>query len=293
MIISKIISGLGNQLFQYVVGKQLALEKKVELKLDISFFSSQNLRNYKLNAYNINSRLASENEINKFTTVYSSKTLYSRLYRKTEKFLPRTKRRFFKEETPWQYEPELFKVSSDIYLDGYWQHYKYFTNIEPSILKELVVKEVYESSLQSVLYNVMNNSNAVSIHIRRGDYISDKVAYNLMGILPLSYYYSAVAYIKQHIPTPNFYIFSDDLDWVKKNLIINDYCNYIDSGKDYIDLDLMSKCKHNIIANSSFSWWSAFLNQNPNKIVIGPKQWVVPTEINNRIELLFPSWIKI
>ncbi|RYX82273.1 alpha-1,2-fucosyltransferase, partial [bacterium] len=215
------------------------------------------------------------------------------VYRKTEKLLPRTKRKLFKEENPWHFEPDLFHVSSNIYLDGYWQHYKYFENISPQILKELVVKEAYSPSIKIISNSIINDVNSVSIHIRRGDYLTDKEAFQLMGLMPINYYKTAINYIKQKLTNPNFYIFSDDLDWVKSNLKIDAPTYYIDGGKDYIDLELMSKCKHNIIANSSFSWWAAFLNNNSAKIVIAPNQWVVPPEINKRIELIFPSWIKI
>lgn len=293
MIISKVISGLGNQLFQYALGRQISIEKNTPLKLDTTFFNSQDLRSYKLNNYNINADIASSEEINYFLYKYNTNMLSSRVLRKTEKLLPRTKRKLFKEEVPWQYEPELFKVSSNIYIDGYWQHYKYFENIDPLIFKELTIKSPYTDFVQSTIQHIIGNENSVSIHIRRGDYITDKQANNLMGVLPLNYYYSAIDIIKQRILNPTFYIFSDDLEWVKNNLSISSPCRYIDGGKDYFDLDLMSKCKHNIIANSSFSWWGAFLNKNINKIVIAPKQWVLPESINKNIELIFPSWTKI
>ena len=292
MIITKLISGLGNQLFQYAIGKQLSITRNTELKLDISFFESQNLRGFKLNNYNIGSQIATEEDISKYLGLYNN-SLYSRIYRKAEKVLPRTHRKLFKEEVPWQYEPSLFKVSDNVYLDGYWQNYKYFENLDSIIYEEFIVKEVYKYSVQSVLNNINKDQNSVSIHIRRGDYVTDKEAFNLMGLLPVSYYYLAIDFIKQKISNPNFYIFSDDMDWVKSNLEINAPCCYVDGGKDYIDLELMSKCKHNIIANSSFSWWAAFLNRNPDKIVIAPEKWVIPPEINKRIELIFPSWIKI
>ncbi len=293
MVISKIISGLGNQLFQYAVGRQISIEKRVSLKLDITFFESQDLRSYKLNNYNINADIASSEEVKYFLYKYNNSLLPSKVLRKVEKLLPRTKRKLFKEEVPWQFEPELFKVSSNIYIDGYWQHYKYFENIDPVIFKELTIKNPYTDFAKSTMNDINNNESSVSIHIRRGDYITDKQANNLMGVLPLSYYYSAVDMIKQRIVNPTFYIFSDDLDWARNNLKISSSCYYIDGGKDYFDLDLMSNCKHNIIANSSFSWWGAFLNTNINKIVIAPKQWVLSENINKNIELIFPSWIKI
>lgn len=293
MIVSKLISGLGNQLFQYAIGRQISIEKNTSLKLDITFFESQDLRSYKLNNYNINADIASNEELKYFLYKYNNHLLSSKVFRKAEKLLPRTKRKLFKEEIPWQFEPELFKVSSNIYIDGYWQHYKYFENIHPAIFKELTIKNPYTGFIESIINDINKNESSVSIHIRRGDYITDKQANNLMGVLPLSYYHSAINLIMQRIANPSFFIFSDDLEWARHNLNISSPCYYIDGGKDYFDLDLMSKCKHNIIANSSFSWWGAFLNKNINKIVIAPKQWVLPEDINKKIELIFPSWIKL
>lgn len=293
MIIVKLISGLGNQLFQYAVGRQLSIKKGVDLKLDISFFEKQHLRSFKLNMFNIDAQIATTDEIDRFIKVYKEENLSSKVYRKVEKLLPRTKRKLFKEESPWQFEPDLFRVSSNTYIDGYWQHYKYFENISPLLLKELVVKEAYSLPVQDISETITKDENSVSIHIRRGDYLTDKEAFQLMGLMPIAYYSLAINHIKKHISNPNFYIFSDDMNWVKSNLKIDAPSYYVNGGKDYIELELMSKCKHNIIANSSFSWWAAFLNKNQNKIVIAPAKWVVPPEINKKIDLTFPSWIKI
>ncbi len=137
---------------------------------------------------------------------------------------------------------------------------------------------------------------SVSIHLRRGDYVSDPWAFHTMGPLPVKYYYKAIDYMSKKLSDPCFYIFSDDLDWVKDNIKIEAPVSFVEIAngtKDYLELDIMSKCSHNIIANSSFSWWGAFLNQNPDKIVIAPAQWVIADEINKRIELQLPSWIKM
>lgn len=293
MIVTELLSGLGNQLFQYAVAKQLALIKNVPLKLDVSFFENQTLRSYKLNHYNIQAKIASLKEVNNYLYIYNSSSFPSKILRKIDLRLPRTKRKLFKEEIPWHYESDLYKVSSDIYIKGYWQHYKYFENLDNAIINELTLNMQLPTYANILSQNIVGDSKSVSIHIRRGDYITDKDANNLMGVLPLTYYYSAIEYIKKHIQNPNFYVFSDDLEWAKHNLQLSDNANYVDGGKDYIDLDLMAKCKHNIIANSSFSWWGAYLNANQNKIVIIPKKWVVPPDINAGIELAMPTWIKI
>ena len=295
MIFVRLISGLGNQLFQYTVGRQLSIKHDVPLKLDTGFFKTQTLRSYALEHYNINASIASNDEIDAFLFWQRDHGLPAKIYRKVERKLPRTKQRYFKELEWWPSAPDLLNVSSNVYLDGYWQHYKYFQNICPEIFNELTVKET-PSGAAVFGKNIIENHSSVSIHIRRGDYINDSDALNLMGVLPLAYYYNAVDLMNTKLVNPVYYIFSDELDWVKDNLQINAEVVYVDMGddcKDCIELELMSKCSHNIIANSSFSWWAAYLNSNPNKIVISPAKWVIREDVNARIKLQFPSWIKL
>ncbi|MEJ8756643.1 alpha-1,2-fucosyltransferase [Pontibacter sp. H259] len=298
MIYTKLISGLGNQLFQYAIARHISIIKGVPLKLDLSFYSSQNLRSFKLDHYNIEATVASEDEINRIINFHESNTWYDKFKKKMEFLLPPEKRMsFMKEREWWVFEPQIFEATKNTYLNGYWQHYKYFENLSTQIFKELTLKEQFDYNSNSELKNIFSeDSSAVSIHIRRGDYITDGNANKLMGVLPLEYYFKAISYINETVSSPNYFIFSDDLDWAKENLNIKAPVTLVDldgGKKDYVEIDAMSKCKHNIIANSSFSWWGAFLNQNPNKIVISPSQWVLPKNINSRIQLQFPSWIKL
>lgn len=296
MVYTRLISGLGNQLFQYAIGRQIALLNNIDLKLDTRFFDSQDLRNYKLDSYAIKAKQAAANEIEAILRVYSSPALYARFYRRLETYLPKRYHRCFKEKEWWLYEPDLFNTSSTVYLDGYWQHYKYFENLNPLILEELKIKHVYPDEAQVFREIIERDCSAVSIHIRRGDYITDTNANKLMGVLPLHYYHSGIAYLKSKVANPTFYIFSDDLQWASTNLSGIGAVQFIDidgGRQEQIELELMSKCRHNIIANSSFSWWGAFLNRNPDKIVVAPRQWVRVPEVNTRIQLQFPSWMKL
>ncbi len=121
MIIVRVISGLGNQLFQYSIGRQLSLARNVPLKLDTSFFKSQSLRSYKLNHYNIEAEIATAKEVEDFLHIQNSKSAGSRILRRIERLLPKEKRRVYKQANWWTYEPELLKTNSKVYLDGYWQ----------------------------------------------------------------------------------------------------------------------------------------------------------------------------
>jgi hypothetical protein len=297
MIYIKLISGLGNQLFQYAIGRQIAIERNVELKLDLSFFENQSLRSFRLDYFNIEAEIASISEVKNFLNMDKANSLSSYLRRKTERYLPKYRRKYFKEDEWWVYEPDIFKVSKNTYIDGYWQHYKYYTKLPNQILREITLKnECKDSDLCHLIDSISNSSSSVSIHVRRGDYITDIDANNLMGVLPITYYNDAIRYIKNKVNHPCFYIFSDDLDWVKKNMRIDAPTVLVDiedGNKDYIELDVMSRCKHNIIANSSFSWWGAFLNKHPAKIVIAPSKWVVPKAANDKINLQLPNWVTL
>jgi hypothetical protein len=133
------------------------------------------------------------------------------------------------------------------------------------------------------------------MHIRRGDYVSLKISNELHGVLPLEYYYNAIELIKKQNPNITVFVFSDDIPWVKENLKLKDKCVYVDfnSGENSVfDMFLMSLCKHNIIANSSFSWWGAWLNQNKNKIIVAPENWFAKKEMLNN-DLIPDAWRKL
>lgn len=301
MVIIKLISGLGNQLLQYAFGRELALAKGVPLKLDLSFFESQDLRSYKLDNFNINAQIATTADIRPFRKdidiyqkLHQQTSFYAKVYRKLEPvFYPKHSKSYFKEAIWWIYEPQVFKTQSDVYIEGYWQHYKYFENMQPQIFEELTLKEPLKNEAAALLSNIENNPSSVAVHIRRGDYVTDSGAHYLMGVLPVDYYDRAIKYIKQKISNPTFYFFSDDLEWVKSNIKTDAPVYYVDGNADYVDLDLMRHCSHNIIANSTFSWWGAFLNRNPNKIVIAPNKWSTREDVNRNIQLQFSAWIKI
>lgn len=274
----------------------LAINNGAELKLDISFYQQQKMRSYGLNHFNIRASIASPADVAAVMGVYECKNLYQKLYCRVEALMPKHYYRHYKEDGWWGHEPGLYKIKGKVYLEGYWQHYKYFEQLDKQILDELTLEQSAEMQAYKVFDSVIADVASISLHVRRGDYITDKNAADLMGILPLSYYERAIAYICERVDNPSFYIFSDDLDWAKDNLKINRPVTFVDidgGKKDYLELTLMSMCRHNILANSSFSWWGGFLNPNENKIVISPKHWVKQPDINNKTILSFPQWVQL
>jgi hypothetical protein len=161
------------------------------------------------------------------------------------------------------------------YLVGYWQSEKYFVKHKEVIRQELTFKNELSPENLATASSLLKTAS-VSLHVRRGDYVSSQATNDVHGVCTLDYYRNAISHMARSVESPRFFIFSDDINWVKANLQLDFPCEYIANNvgaNSYVDMRLMSMCKHNIIANSSFSWWGAWLNSNPNKIVIAPKKW--------------------
>jgi hypothetical protein len=201
--------------------------------------------------------------------------------------------------TPRKYELNEFNIKAKLtetksknYLEDYWQNEKYFKNIRNILLKDFTLKK--ESSDFKKLAKNIFQTNSVSIHIRRGDYAKSWKTKKYHGLISLNYYQKAYKIIIKKVDNPAFFVFSDDTNWVKKNLKINHpiiYVSCFNKLTNAEELILMSICKHNIIANSSFSWWGAWLNKNSSKIVIAPKRWFA--EKNDYEDIVPQDWIRV
>lgn len=295
MIITKLIGGLGNQMFQYATGRRAAYINKAELKLDISWFKNSEgaiKRDCLINTFNIKGVFATEEEINKLKS--EDQGLFTLLYRRFLRFTKPYHKQSYILQRFFHFDPNILYVQDNTYLQGHWVSEKYFKDIENIIRKEFTFKDKPDATNKKMI-NKINNCNSVSIHIRRGDYIFDKKTNKRFGVCDIRYYFKAVYLIAKEIKDPHFFIFSDDPLWAKQNLHLKFPCVYVDHNtgkKAYEDMRLMSYCQHNIIANSSFSWWGAWLNQNRNKIVIAPKKWFRDKSINTK-DLIPQSWVKI
>ena len=280
MIIIKIKGGLGNQLFQYAVGRALALHHRLPLKLDLTIFKTYKLHRYLLDQFAIQAEIATEDEIIKLKG--RNNVLFSAL-RKAGLV---KRKSYLKEKRSSYFDASVFK-NDDVYLDGYWQNELYFSDIREELLRDLTSISSM-SDLGVVYMEGIKKSNSVSLHVRRGNYLNLKN----FNVLDIDYYMKAVEYIRKNVEKPTFYIFSDDLEWCKNSLGFLDNCVFVDSTKTEIDdLKLMSFCQHNIIANSSFSWWGAWLNQNCKKTVIAPKDWLLNDPGSSNV--ILSDWVKL
>lgn len=273
MIITKIYGGLGNQMFQYAIGRSLSINKNKKLYLESSSFSSYKLRNYQLDIFNINVSI-----INRF---YLKFLLFFKLAKKV------------KEQEPFFKKDGEIPLGHIIFLDGYWQCEDYFKDIRKELLEDFKLKVDLDSENKKIL-NLIKSKNSVSLHVRRGDYVENSKTNQVHGTCSLDYYKKAIEYIKKNVKNPHFFIFSDDIDWCKENIKLRkEESFFVDINspeKGYFDLELMKNCKHFIIANSSFSWWGAWLSENSKKIIIAPKQWL---RSKDEGELVPKSWIRL
>ncbi len=291
MIIVKLFGGMGNQMFQYAAARRLAYVHRTELKLDISHFNSQNLRRYSLNCFNIRNDFATLGEINKFKPWEMKLT--RRIFSKIKRCFSKPDH-FFVKENFFYFNPEILNLQNEVYLSGYWQSEEYFKNIEEIIRREFTIK-VPQNGKNRKLAKMITSSESVSLHIRRGDYATNLSVNKKHGICKLDYYQRCVQMITQKSDNPRFFLFSDDPEWVKTNFKIDYPLNIIDHNNAdcaFEDLRLMSQCKHNIIANSTLSWWGAWLNSNPNKIVFAPKKWFKAGDLKDK-DLIPSTWSRV
>lgn len=290
MVITKLIGGLGNQMFQYAVARRIACYAGVPVKLDLSGFQNYPLRSYALDCFNVKAELASEAEVARFVERPGRwKRMATRILG-TKGDLPPG----MIKERSFRFDPELLSLEGDIYLDGYWQSEKYFREIEGCIRDEFTVKSDPEG-LNRELAEMIKEVDAVSVHVRRGDYVSDPVTSAWHGTCSPRYYEQAAALIARTVRNPHFFVFSDDPAWAEQNIHLGYSSVHVKhNGPDrhFEDLRLMSSCRHHVIANSSFSWWGAWLGRSPGKIVIAPSRWFNTEEMDTS-DLIPDTWIKL
>lgn len=285
MKIIRFLGGLGNQMFQYAFYKALS-QQFPNVAADVTGYKDYALHNgfelehifelevdkvseFKSNLYNVHNR--------------------EWMFRKLRSFL-KLKNAYEEEQKMFSYDPAVFTNQGPKYYWGYWQNPAYFENVAAELRQDFQFKHILDPKNQTILDHIQD-SMSIALHVRRGDYMKDPL---LGGLCPEAYYEEAVQLMLSKNPKAKFFIFSDDINWCKEKFKMEgtEFISWNSGPASYIDMQLMSNCKHNIIANSSFSWWGAWLNNHPDKIVIGPKKWVNYPDLNT--ENLFPKgWISL
>jgi hypothetical protein len=290
VIIVNLIGGLGNQMFQYAAGRAVSLRLAAPLRLDVSDFASYGLhQGFELSkVFACNPEIATEKEVLDLLGWRASWLARRILMRPSLAMLHGTK---LVVEPHFHYWPGIREVSHNAYLAGYWQSEKYFRDASETIRADFTFRHPLSKQNAETAERI-GQAMAVSLHMRRGDYASNPKTNTAHGLCSLEYYRAAVLHMAEHIERPEFFVFSDDIAWVKANLKIDFPCRYVDhnqGAESYNDMRLMSLCRHHVIANSSFSWWGAWLNPDPGKIVIAPSRWFAN---GKRVEDLLPaSWV--
>lgn len=292
MIIVRSTGGLGNQLFQYAMARHLAEIHRTILKLDISDFKTYKKRKYSLWPFNIQENFASLEEVAALGGQKRGivERVVGRVLRMPTESLPT----YIREKKLFKFDPETLRLPDGVYLHGSWQNQKYFIDIADIIRQEFTVKAP-QAGKDKELAEQIASGESVSISIRRGDYVSKRRTNRFHGVCALDYYSRGVEHLTQTVKNPHFFIFGNDPQWARDNLKLPYPATIVDhnrADKDYEDLRLVSQCKHHIIANSSFSWWGAWLNPNPEKIVIAPKRWLRSNYYDTR-DLIPDKWIRV
>lgn len=282
------MGGLGNQMFQYAMGRSFAIQNSQELQLDRTFLDDKSprehftFRNYELGMFNIKASFVTNKELE-----------YCHNKAPLQRFLPFLKRYETFNEHMSQIPSKDQNSYKNVYLNGYWQNDFFFSSVENQIREDFKFTSE-PSAINKEFIPLVERKNSISLHIRRGDYSNVAEIKNVHGLLPLNYYEKSVEYISKQIGNPHFFIFSDDIEWAKYNLDFVTNATFIGhnvGNNSFEDLRLMSLCHHNIIANSTFSWWGAWLNSNPTKIIVAPEKWFNDPTISS-IEILPQCWIK-
>jgi len=325
MIIVRLAGGLGNQMFQYALGRRLSLERNVPLYLDISWF--QNIpanvtpRVYELDIYNIVAQVATQEIVDRATVAYPRWTVKGLFYRIKRRLGLHT--RIISERQPSVFQPEVLQAPRNSYLQGYWQSEKYIKPIRERLRSEFTLKLPVRQPYRELAEQVLE-CNSVSVHIRRSDYVNNPIHASFHGALPVEYYVGAIREILARVHDPVFFVFTDDVAWslsairaiasqfskpLTFYLLLNNWeqvCELEYASAPVITIEdpsasierevwqnrlwVMRHCKHHVIANSSFSWWAAWLSENPDKVVVAPKRWFVRIEAPDTVPT---DWLRV
>ncbi|MFZ4396972.1 MAG: alpha-1,2-fucosyltransferase [Kiritimatiellia bacterium] len=289
MVIVSLTGGLGNQLFQYAAGRAVALRQRTSLLMDITAFEIYTLRAYRLSNFNIQESIAHTGWLPR---LFGRPT--NRYLRSLRRRLPYFWLQRVKERTQFAFDPDIFKNGRHVLLEGFWQNERYFREIAPLLRDEFSLRNQTDRENADMAVTI-RNVNAVSIHVRRTDYVMNVRTAQTHGACSAAYYQAAMQMICANVRDPHFFVFSDDAAWAKNNLQFATPVTFVthnQAERDYEDLRLMTLCRHHIIANSSFSWWGAWLGTNPGRIVIAPKRWFADETVDTS-GLVPNGWRKI
>lgn len=289
MITIKLAGGLGNQMFQYAIGRRLSLKYNTQLCLDLSFLLNRGYgnkfvyRDYYLNMFTVNVDKIIQN-------ISLQKLIKNKVAERFQINLPG-----IKVESQFHFNETNLNCGKDFYLAGYWQSPRYFSEVAEIIRNDFTFINSVKHSSRSLLEQI-KQSNSVCLNVRRSDYVGS----SLHDVCDINYYHEALRMLRERIEEQAVFVFSDDIEWCEKNLKISG--NHVFVGHEHAHttvfknfdayLYMMAQCKHYIIPNSTFAWWAIWLNNTKDKIVIAPNRWFNDAKINAE-DLYDPDWIRL
>ncbi len=285
------MGGLGNQMFQYAAARSLADRTGRRLKLDLFDYHFDRLRRYELHGFQIRAEIAEREDVESLRMSTDRLSLTGRIW---HRFMPVRSDSIFRERT-MMYNGEIEDINRSVYLDGYWQSERYFVRNKRAVYEDFKLANDLDETNKQVLAKI-SSVQSVSLHVRRSDYITSRKTKQLLPVCEIDYYQKAVDHIAAKIPDAHFFVFSDDHEWVRRNLKFVHPSSLVTvntADRGIRDMALMKMCRHHIIANSSFSWWGAWLNPSDEKVVVAPKNWFSGKLRFQTDDLVPSSWIKI
>jgi hypothetical protein len=277
MVIVRLMGGLGNQMFQYAAARATSLRTGEPVKLDLTWFADEGSRvsprrGYELDAFGLELEVASEGEL--------ARTLRRRIVRRRPRII---------EDGSLRFDPRVLHAR-DVRLIGYWQSERYFADQADTIRRDFELPPA-DPELERRIGAV----ESVSLHVRRGDYASSAKVEAELGVLPLDYYAAAIARMREELGSPEFFVFSNDAAWTEANLAIDaphTFVRHPPGARAHHDLRLMSLCRHHVVANSSFSWWGAWLREGPDTLVVAPERWFLTPRYDTS-DVVPERWLRI
>jgi Glycosyl transferase family 11 len=296
MITVRLAGGLGNQMFQYAFGRSLSCHLNTSLKLDLNYLADRpqvaahTFREFSLNIFEIDVEVANFRKSSSINHYIANPNVM--LWKVRKKILGQT---LYVEKRDSWFDTEVFNLKGDLYFEGNWQNLRYFDGIEDIVKQDFSFKNKLSEDLNR-LADEIQNSESICLHVRRGDYVWQPHANKFNGLKGIDYFNSAVSLILQKLNDVRIYVFSDDIAWCVENVKFDRIVRFVEyeypNRQTHEYFRLMTLCRHFVIANSTFSWWAAWLSQNPSKIVVAPEKWFEDSTIDTS-DLIPESWIRI
>lgn len=288
-VVVRLVGGLGNQMFQYATARAVALRCDAPLLIDLSWFATVSERRFALSPFRIKAGTFAPE---------SQRSAWRRLLLRATRRLNHSKARMFGRplfvEKSFHFDPRVLGLNAPVYLDGYFQSEKYFLDFRQTIVDDFKLIAPPRNDTQAMLRRI-ESSDAICLHIRRGDYVTNSDANSYHGVCSMDYYRRGLEIVADGLATPHCFVFSDDPAWVRNNLRLDlpiILVDIHDTGEAHEDLRLMAACQRFVIANSSLSWWGAWLGRRTGKRVVAPRQWFKAGNNDTR-DLIPLEWIRV